>query len=55
MSIRGGTIDERATARTRARYDRNAPFYDLMTRGSETPRATSRRDVEERAQSAGAQ
>jgi ubiquinone/menaquinone biosynthesis C-methylase UbiE len=35
MSIRGGTIDERATARTRARYDRNATFYDLMTRGSE--------------------
>ena len=36
MSIHCGTIDERATARTRARYDRNATFYDLMTRGSET-------------------
>lgn len=28
-------IDERATARTRARYDRNARFYDLMESGPE--------------------
>lgn len=27
--------DERATARTRARYDRNARFYDLMESGAE--------------------
>jgi ubiquinone/menaquinone biosynthesis C-methylase UbiE len=35
MSAETVSIDQRATARTRARYDRNAPFYDLMTRGSE--------------------
>jgi len=28
-------IDAKATAITRARYDRNAPFYDVMTRGME--------------------
>ncbi len=28
-------IDSQATARTRARYDRNAPLYDLMQRGAE--------------------
>jgi ubiquinone/menaquinone biosynthesis C-methylase UbiE len=28
-------IDQRATERTRARYDRNARFYDLMERGNE--------------------
>ena len=28
-------IDERATAKTRARYDRNARFYDLMESGAE--------------------
>jgi len=28
-------IDQRATAKTRARYDRNARFYDLMERGPE--------------------
>jgi ubiquinone/menaquinone biosynthesis C-methylase UbiE len=27
------SVSVEATARTRARYDRNAPFYDLMTRG----------------------
>ncbi len=30
-----GKIDERATAKTRARYDRNARFYDLMESGAE--------------------
>src|SRR5579859_409657 len=36
-------VDARATARTRARYDRNAPlFYDLMTRGSERRLASAR-------------
>jgi ubiquinone/menaquinone biosynthesis C-methylase UbiE len=29
------TIESCATARTRARYDRNAPFYDLLQRGME--------------------
>jgi ubiquinone/menaquinone biosynthesis C-methylase UbiE len=29
------TLDARATATTRARYDRNARFYDLMERGNE--------------------
>ncbi len=29
------TIDSWTTARTRARYDRNAPFYDLLQRGME--------------------
>ena len=28
-------IDSQATARTRSRYDRNAPLYDLMQRGAE--------------------
>src|SRR6266542_6501455 len=29
------TVNPQATAVTRARYDRNARLYDLMTRGSE--------------------
>jgi ubiquinone/menaquinone biosynthesis C-methylase UbiE len=36
-------IDAKATARTRARYDRNAPFYDLMTRGTERRLEPARR------------
>jgi ubiquinone/menaquinone biosynthesis C-methylase UbiE len=35
MNTESASIDQRATAQTRARYDRNAPFYDQMTRGSE--------------------
>jgi ubiquinone/menaquinone biosynthesis C-methylase UbiE len=35
-------VDVPATARTRARYNRNAPFYDLMTRGSERRLASAR-------------
>jgi len=38
-------IDAPATARTRARYDRNAPFYDLMTRGSERRLASARANM----------
>jgi hypothetical protein len=47
MSIEGSeaAIDQRATARTRARYDRNAPFYDLMTRGSEKRLAKPRAEM----------
>jgi ubiquinone/menaquinone biosynthesis C-methylase UbiE len=36
------TIDATATARTRARYDRNAPCYDLMQRGMESCLAPGR-------------
>ena len=38
-------VDPRATARTRARYDRNAPFYDLMESGSERRFAPWRADL----------
>jgi len=36
-------IDAKATAITRARYDRNAPFYDVMTRGMERRLASVRK------------
>lgn len=36
------TLDVEATARTRARYDRNAPLYDLMTRGMDRRLASVR-------------
>jgi SAM-dependent methyltransferase len=35
-------VDMRATALTRARYDRNAPFYDLMQRAMESLLALAR-------------
>lgn len=38
-------IDPRATARTRARYDRNARFYDLMESGLERKFAAWRADL----------
>lgn len=37
--------DERATARTRARYDRNARFYDLMESGVELKFAPWRKEL----------
>jgi ubiquinone/menaquinone biosynthesis C-methylase UbiE len=38
-------IDEKATARTRARYDRNARFYDLMESGVELKFSSWREDL----------
>lgn len=38
-------MDPRATARTRARYDRNARFYDLMESGPERRFARWRKDL----------
>lgn len=42
-------IDSEATARTRARYDRNAPLYDLMQRGAERRLGRHRPDLWRRA------
>jgi ubiquinone/menaquinone biosynthesis C-methylase UbiE len=43
-------IDSKATARTRARYDRNAPLYDLMQRGAERRLGRYRPDLWRRVQ-----
>jgi hypothetical protein len=38
MTTETGSIDQRATAQTRAQFNRHV-FCDLMTRGSSTPAA----------------
>jgi ubiquinone/menaquinone biosynthesis C-methylase UbiE len=43
-------IDSEATARTRARYDRNAPFYDLMEWGAARRLGRHRPDLWRRVQ-----
>lgn len=45
MSKPGTKVNERATAKTRARYDRNARFYDLMESGPERKFSSWRGDL----------